>query len=64
MGNHEEYVIAGSAPIQELLNEGVYDSENADDDNYIIFMQDLPHYHVERNIIFVHAGIYEEAGEE
>ena len=64
MGNHEEYVIAGSASVQELLSDEVYDSGSADDDNYIIFMQNLPHYYVEENIIFVHAGIYEEAGEE
>ena len=64
MGNHEEIVIEGRAPIQELWGEGLYDSGNAEDDNYIIFMQNLPLYHVEDNIIFVHAGIDEEAGDE
>ncbi len=64
MGNHEEIVIEGRAPIQELWGEGLYDSENAEDDNYIIFMQNLPLYHVEDNIIFVHAGIDEESGDE
>lgn len=64
MGNHEEIVIEGRAPIQELWDEGLYDSGNAEDDNYIIFMQNLPLYHVEGNIIFVHAGIDEESGEE
>ena len=64
MGNHEEYVISGRAPVQELFGEGLYDFGNAEDDNYIIFMQNLPIYHVEGNILFVHAGINEEAGEE
>lgn len=64
MGNHEEIVIEGRAPIQELWDEGLYDSGNSEDDNYIIFMQNLPLYHVEDNIIFVHAGIDEEAGDE
>lgn len=64
MGNHEEIVIEGRAPIQELWGEGLYDSGNAEDDNYIIFMQNLPLYHVEDNIIFVHAGIDEESGDE
>lgn len=64
MGNHEEIVIEGRAPIQELWGEGLYDSGNAEDDYYIIFMQNLPLYHVEDNIIFVHAGIDEESGEE
>lgn len=64
MGNHEEIVIEGRAPIQELWGEGLYDSGNAEDDNYIIFMQNLPLYHVEDNIIFVHAGIDEESGGE
>ena len=64
MGNHEEIVIEGRAPIQELWGEGLYDSGNVEDDNYIIFMQSLPAYHVEGNIIFVHAGVDEEAGEE
>lgn len=64
MGNHEECVISGRAPVQELFGEGLYDFGNAEDDNYIIFMQNLPIYHVEGNILFVHAGINEEAGEE
>lgn len=62
MGNHEELVIEGRAPIQELCDIGVYDSDSVDDD-YIIFMQNMPLYHVEDNIIFVHAGIDETAGE-
>ena len=64
MGNHEEYVISGRAPVQELFGEGLYDFGNAEDDNYIIFTQNLPIYHVEGNILFQHAGINEEAGEE
>lgn len=62
MGNHEELVIEGRAPIQELCDIGVYDSDSVDDE-YIIFMQNMPLYHVEDNIIFVHAGIDEAAGE-
>ena len=64
MGNHEEMVMEGRAPIEEAWGEGLYDSGNAEDDNFIFFMQNLPLYHVEDNIIFVHAGIDEEAGEE
>lgn len=64
MGNHEEIVIEGRAPIYELWGEELYDSGNADDDNYIIYMQSLPLYHIEGNIVFVHAGIDEESGEE
>lgn len=64
MGNHEEMVIEGRAPIQELWGEGFYDSGNEEDDSYILFLQNLPLYHVEGNVIFVHAGIAEEAGEE
>ena len=63
MGNHEEIVIEGRAPIQELWGEGLYDSGNMDDDHYIIYLQGLPLYHVEEDIIFVHAGVDEEAGE-
>ena len=64
MGNHEDLVIRGTAPVQELFVDGLYDSGNAEDDDYLIFMQNLPLYHVEGNIVFVHAGINEEAGEE
>lgn len=64
IGNHEEIVIEGRAPIYELWGEELYDSGNADDDNYIIYMQSLPLYHIEGNIVFVHAGIDEDSGEE
>lgn len=64
MGNHEELVIEGRAPIQESWGDGLYDSGNSEDDNYIFFMQNLPLYHVEDNVIFVHAGVDEDAGEE
>lgn len=64
MGNHEELVIEGRAPIQESWGDGLYDSGSEEDDNYIFFMQNLPLYHVEDNVIFVHAGIDEDAGEE
>lgn len=63
MGNHEEMIIEGRAPIQEDWESGLYDS-NEDDEKYLLFIQNLPLYHVEDNIIFVHAGIDEEAKEE
>lgn len=63
MGNHEEMVIEGRAPIQEKWEDGLYDS-NEDDERYLMFIQDLPLYHVEENTIFVHAGIDEDAGED
>lgn len=62
MGNHEEMVFEGRAPIQENWEDGLYDS-NEDDERYLMFLQDLPLYHVEENTIFVHAGIDEDAGE-
>lgn len=62
MGNHEEMVIEGRAPIQEDWESGLYDS-NEDDERYLMFIQDLQLYHVEKNTIFVHAGIDEDAGE-
>lgn len=64
MGNHEELAIEGRSPIQEMWDDGVYDSDDMDDDMYLNFLQRLPLYHVEENIIFVHAGIDEEAGED
>lgn len=62
MGNHEEMVVEGRAPIQEDWEQGVYDLDN-DDERYLLFLQNLPMYHVEGNTIFVHAGVDEEAGE-
>lgn len=64
MGNHEEVVIEGRAPVKEAWGSDLYNSDEENDDDYIIFMQNLPLYHVEGDIIFVHAGIDEEAGEE
>ena len=64
MGNHEEVVIEGRAPIKEAWGSDLYDLDEENDDDYIIFMQNMPLYHVESNIIFVHAGIDEEAGDE
>lgn len=64
MGNHEQLVVEGKASIKELWGEGLYSSGNAEDDYYATYMQNFPLYHVEDRIIFVHAGIYEEAGEE
>lgn len=64
MGNHEELAIEGRSPIQEMWDDGLYDSNDKDDDMYLSFLQKMPLYHVEDNIIFVHAGIDEEAGED
>ena len=38
--------------------------ENIYDERYLMFLQDLPLYHVEGNTIFVHAGVDEDAGED
>lgn len=63
MGNHEEFVLEGRAPMQENWEEGTYESDDVNDDKYLIFLQNLPLYYVEANTIFVHAGIDEEAGD-
>lgn len=38
MGNHEEMVIEGRAPIHESWGCQAYDYEDADDDKYLIFI--------------------------
>lgn len=55
-GNHEEMVLNGDWPIEKDTGEEI-------PDKYIVWMENLPLYHVEGNAIFVHAGIDEEAGE-
>ncbi len=63
MGNHDEWALEGRAPIQESWEDGLYDSVDGDDDRYLSFLQNLPLYHVEDDVIFVHAGIDEASGE-
>lgn len=50
LGNHEDMACDGRWPISE-----------EDDIGYLMWMQNLPRYYSERNTIFVHAGIDEEA---
>ena len=61
LGNHEEMVLHGYSNIgeQDLVVEN-----NHDDDKYINWMSNLPFYHVVKDVIFVHAGIDEEAATE
>ena len=64
LGNHDEWVINGTASIDSgsfIQNE--YDYDENDDDKYIRWLETLPRYFVEGNTIFVHAGIDEQAGE-
>lgn len=63
MGNHDEWALEGRAPIQESWEDGLYDNVDGDDDHYLSFLQNLPLYHVEDDVIFVHAGIDETSGE-
>jgi len=56
MGNHEAMVLNGEWTIAR-------DSDTDKDDKYLCWMRNLPLYHIEGNVIFVHAGIDEEAGE-
>lgn len=56
LGNHEKWVIDGY--------KGIEDKKYSDkDDVYISWFETLPHYYIEGNTIFVHAGIEEETGE-
>lgn len=63
MGNHEEWVIDDTWPILTLHEEMelMQNNEEIDTSSYIQWMKKLPRYHVEDNLIFVHAGIEEEA---
>lgn len=64
MGNHEEFVLTGYSSV-DYMNKSAYDiySDDADEDRYTDWIQDLPRYYTEGNTIFVHAGIDEEAGD-
>lgn len=56
-GNHEDMAIWGKWPI----NNTFYDAHK--DPGYLLWMNELPLYHIEGKTIFVHAGINESAGE-
>ena len=60
MGNHEEMVCNGQWPIGVINAQNDRDWEDKEE-QYIEWMTDLPRYYVERNTLFVHAGIDEEA---
>ena len=62
MGNHEEFVLLGYSTIAEM-NPTYSEEQEADDDKYIRWIENLPRYYTEGNTIFVHAGIDEEAGD-
>lgn len=65
-GNHEDMAIEGSWRISEHRGERGYDidyDEDDCDDEYLLWMEDLPYCYVEGNTIFCHAGIFEEAEE-
>lgn len=59
LGNHDDWILKGTAPINEFWIDGVYDNDNANDDKYIAWLQTLPMYYSEGNTIFVHAGVDE-----
>lgn len=63
MGNHEEFVLLGDSSINHMIKyfDRDSDSDEADDDKYIRWMENLPRYYTEGKTIFVHAGIEEEA---
>lgn len=63
MGNHEELEIDDTWSILTLHEEMelMQNNEEIDMSSYIQWMKKLPRYHVEDNLIFVHAGIEEEA---
>lgn len=58
-GNHEDMVCDGTWPIGEPRIKSE-DGEKEKDGRYIQWMEDLPFYWLEGNVIFVHAGIDEE----
>ena len=62
MGNHEEFVLLGYSTIAEM-NPTYSEEQEADDDKYVRWIENLPRYYTEGNTIFVHAGIDEEAGD-
>jgi len=63
VGNHDEWVIDGSATIDCMTNTYEDSSNDGDEDKYVNWLCTLPRYYVEGKTIFVHAGIDEEAGD-
>lgn len=55
MGNHEEFVLLGYSTIAEM-NPTYSEEQEADDDKYVRWIENLPRYYTEGNTIFVHAG--------
>lgn len=60
-GNHEDMACNGRWPIGGLDNSQCYNDNEEEDDQYIMWMENLPRYYTEGNTIFVHAGIDEES---
>lgn len=62
-GNHEDMAINGILPISTDYTTESYDDDNAKDDRYLLWMQNLRRYYLTEHQIFCHAGINEEAGD-
>lgn len=62
LGNHDEWVIDGSADL-DYMDFIRFGKSDDGDDKYINFLASLPRYHTEENLIFTHAGIDEESGD-
>ena len=60
LGNHEDMACDGRWPIGGTGDEDTCD-QDVDDDEFLMWLKNLPRYHVEGNTICVHAGIDEEA---
>ena len=62
-GNHEDMACDGTWSIGEPRINNDENIENKKDGRYIAWMENLPYYYCEGNVIFVHAGIDEELKE-
>jgi serine/threonine protein phosphatase 1 len=58
VGNHELMFLGGSKGINATTDD--YDIDNAKDDEYLSWIEDLPFIHEEDNLIFAHAGVDED----
>ena len=65
MGNHEEFVLWGDSTVNHMLKycDKEYINNDIREDRCIKWMEKLPRFFSVGNIIFVHAGIDEEAGD-
>ncbi|QSX04780.1 metallophosphoesterase [Sedimentibacter sp. zth1] len=66
MGNHEDMACCGRWPIAaDRFSHSEDNIDEAKEDRYVQWMMTLPRYYFfyESNIIFVHAGVEEEAGD-